>query len=122
MAGATHMTLAEARERIPDRGAGPDACPAADCPDTLPDRVRKGRIETIARSPGGRPVYAVSYGEAEPAPRRANYNSAIGAREAAAFADTARRSRPVLLLVGPVHGQEAGEGARLPLVRKGGLT
>jgi hypothetical protein len=51
-------------------------------------------------------VHLVAYGAREPVERLANFNSAIGAREASAYMDKAARKKPVLFLVGPVHGQE----------------
>jgi hypothetical protein len=68
--------------------------------------VRKGEVEVIARSPGGLPVYAVSYGEREDPHTRANYNSAVAAGDPKYYADRANRARPVVLFLGPVHGQE----------------
>jgi hypothetical protein len=68
--------------------------------------VRKGRVETIAVSPGGRPVYAVSYGERDELRSQANYNSAVGAGSAGWYALKDRSTKPVVLLLGPVHGQE----------------
>jgi hypothetical protein len=68
--------------------------------------VRRGRVERIAVSPGGRPVYAVSYGERDNLHSQANYNSAVGAGSAAWYALKDQATRPVVLLLGPVHGQE----------------
>jgi hypothetical protein len=45
--------------------------------------VVKGSVETIAVSPGGRPVRAVIYGEADDLRSQANYGSAVGAGKAA---------------------------------------
>jgi hypothetical protein len=52
--------------------------------------VRNGAVETIATSPGGRPVKAVAYGPADDLHSQANYGS----------------TKPVVLLLGPAHGQE----------------
>ncbi len=102
----TGMTLAEARARIPDRSlpafwAGDlgrlDACLAG---------VRRGLRRTLAASPGGRPICAVEYGPRDTLPRRANFNSAIGAGDPSSYVPREDRSRPVVLLIGPVHGQE----------------
>src|SRR5687768_18582811 len=41
--------------------------------------VKKGRVRVIARSPGGRPVHLVEYGERTVRLGAANYNSAAGA-------------------------------------------
>jgi hypothetical protein len=68
--------------------------------------VVKGRVETIAVSPGGRPVRAVAYGKADDLRSQANYGSAVGAGNAAYYAKKDARTKPVVLLLGPVHGQE----------------
>ena len=56
--------------------------------------VRKGEVEIIARSPGGLPVYAVSYGEREDPHTRANYNSAV-TTGLARFTDRRWKGSPV---------------------------
>ncbi len=68
--------------------------------------VVKGSVETIAVSPGGRPVRAVIYGEADDLRSQANYGSAVGAGNAAYYARKDAATKPVILLLGPVHGQE----------------
>jgi hypothetical protein len=68
--------------------------------------VEKGSVETIAVSPGGRPVRAVVYGEADALRSQANYNSAVGAGNAAYYARKDATTKPAILLVGPVHGHE----------------
>lgn len=68
--------------------------------------VKKGTIEKIAVSPGGRPVYAVYYGKKDNLYSRANYNSAVAACNPAYYAKKTKRTKPVMLFVGPVHGQE----------------
>jgi hypothetical protein len=68
--------------------------------------VVKGRVETIAVSPGGRPVRSVTYGEADDLRSQANYGSAVGAGNAAYYARKDATTKPVILLLGPVHGQE----------------
>jgi hypothetical protein len=70
------------------------------------ESVRKGSVETLAVSPGGRPVYAVAYGEADALRSQANYGSAVGAGNPAYYARKNATTRPVILLLGPVHGQE----------------
>ncbi len=100
------MTYEEAIGRIPAR--------------TLPDfwfgdvaglderlaSLRAGEVSVIATSPGRRPIYLVTYGEHEPVSSQANFNSAVAAREPSAYMDKAARARPVLFLVGSVHGHE----------------
>ncbi|MFC4986726.1 M14 family zinc carboxypeptidase [Saliphagus infecundisoli] len=100
------MTHAEAVERIPDR----------DLPEFwVGDRkgvtdqlaaIDRGRIEELARSPGDRPIHAVTYGESTDRDRRANYNSAVAARDPTRYVDRGERDRPVVFLLGPVHGHE----------------
>ncbi|MGW8182064.1 MAG: hypothetical protein ACWGQW_25320, partial [bacterium] len=100
------MTYEEALARIPDR----------DLPEfwvgdvnRLPARlgkVKQGRVRAIAVTPGGRPVYLVSYGLKEVIPSGANFNSAVGGLQPSAYMDKDSRERPVILFVGPVHGQE----------------
>ena len=68
--------------------------------------VAKGSVETIAVSPGGRPVRSVIYGEADDLHSQANYGSAVGAGNAAYYARKDATTKPVILLLGPVHGQE----------------
>lgn len=85
-------------------------------PDFWPSRVEdiaarvesleEGSARVIATSPGDRPVFLITYGGEEPEPRRANFNSALGSRDITAYRDDARRDMPVVLFVGPVHGQE----------------
>ncbi len=70
------------------------------------ERVTRGQVRTIATSPGGRPVYLVTYGQSEAWQRCANYNSAIGAREPDAFLARDARARPVVAFIGPVLGHE----------------
>ena len=70
------------------------------------DRIENGTVRTIAISPGGHPIHLVAYGEREELPRRANFNSAVGSYDLSNFVDKAAREKPVVFIVGPVHGQE----------------
>jgi len=70
------------------------------------ERVSKGKVEIIARSPGGRNIYLVSYGERDDFASQANYNSACGARNPGYYARKTDRTKPVIFFLGPVHGQE----------------
>jgi hypothetical protein len=100
------MTYAEAKARIPVR----------DLPQFWIGDVRdlgrrfatlsQGEVKVIATTPGGRPVHLIAYGSKEPVPHKANFNSAIGAREPNAYMDKAARQKPVAFFVGPVHGHE----------------
>ncbi|MEX2566305.1 MAG: M14 family zinc carboxypeptidase, partial [Cyclobacteriaceae bacterium] len=68
--------------------------------------MKTGKSEKIAISPGGHPLYAVYYGQKENFRTQANYNSAVAARNAAFYAEKNENTRPVVFLLGPVHGQE----------------
>jgi hypothetical protein len=103
---AAEMTYQEAKARIIKQEL--PAFWVGDC-NGLGERWEKlsrGKATIIAQSPGGRPLHLVTYGEAEPLPRLANFNSAIGAQEPGAFADRAARKKPVVFFIGPVHGHE----------------
>lgn len=99
-------TLAEARSHIPDR-----SIPAFWVGDVKGlaarwDNLKTGQSRVIAVSPGGRPVYLISYGEREPFAQDANFNSAVAGQQPAAYCDKKARRKPVVLLIGPVHGHE----------------
>ena len=70
------------------------------------EQLTNGKVRTIAISPGGRPIHLVTFGKKEKLGHKANFNSAIGGREPAAYMDKAARKKPVILFVGPVHGAE----------------
>ena len=74
--------------------------------DAAVKAVRRGKSSVLARSPGGRPVYLVEYGPRALPDRQANYNSAVAAGDPAYYARKPAGTPPILLLVGPVHGQE----------------
>jgi hypothetical protein len=68
--------------------------------------VKRGRHRVIARSPGGRPVYLVTYGPRVAFQHEANYNSAAGAGDPGFYARKPAGAPPIVLLIGPPHGQE----------------
>lgn len=70
------------------------------------EKLTHGRVQVIAKSPGGRPLHLITYGAYEPVKHRANFNSAIGGRDPSAYMDKASRKKPVIYFVGPVHGHE----------------
>jgi len=100
------MTYQQAKERIPKR-----ELPKFWFGDVagLSNRFAKlkaGKTNVIAHSPGDRPIHLVTYGKMEKLQNKANFNSAIGARKPSAYMNKAARTKPVILLVGPVHGHE----------------
>ena len=103
---ADRMTYAQARARIAHR-----ALPAFWIGDVQGlagrfEKLARGTVSVIAITPGGRPLHLVTYGPKELVGHKANFNSAIGAREPKAYMDKASRKRPVIFFVGPVHGHE----------------
>ncbi len=66
--------------------------------------VKKGRIRVLTRSAGGRKIYLVSYGEKRTRDGTANYNSAVAGTDPASYARKDGTQRPVVFLLGPVHG------------------
>jgi hypothetical protein len=67
---------------------------------------RKGQVLEIAHSAGGRPLWAIAYGEKEPIPRTANFSSALSAGKPEAFFGAKRRKKQVMLITSAVHGAE----------------
>ena len=68
--------------------------------------VKNGTMSVLARTPGGRNVYLVAYGERDDRRGTANYNSAAGGRDPASYSRKDGTQKPVVFLLGPVHGQE----------------
>lgn len=69
-------------------------------------RLKIGQMTLLAETPGQRNVYLVTYGEADHLQGTANYNSAAGGRDPASYARKDGTQKPVVFLLGPVHGQE----------------
>lgn len=74
--------------------------------DVAASSIRRGTTAVIAYSPGGRPIYQVAYGEKRDFHRQANYQSATGANDPRFFANKPEGTPPVVMILGPVHGQE----------------
>lgn len=68
--------------------------------------VTQGKIQTIAKSPGGLPIYSITYEEKHNLYSQANYNSAVAARNPAYYAKKDSSTKPVVFFLGPVHGHE----------------
>ena len=73
--------------------------------DTILNSVKRGNARIIARSAGNRNIYVVEYGEKQDFGRTANYSSACGAGNAKYYADKTGK-KPVIFLIGAVHGAE----------------
>lgn len=69
--------------------------------------VTESEARCIGRSAGGRDIWCFTTGGAlEPQQPTATISSAMGSDNPACFFDPARRTRPVLVLIGLVHGGE----------------
>jgi hypothetical protein len=71
----------------------------------LASTAKAGQVRCLTYSAGNRPLWVFAYGEAEEHHPAANYNSACGGKDAACYVNRARK-KPVVLLVGGIHGQE----------------
>jgi hypothetical protein len=100
------MTYQQAKQRIPKRDIPKFWIGDVSDLSARFKKITDGKVKTIAISPGGRPMHLVAYGNKENLRQKANFNSAIGAREPAAYMDKTARKKPVILFVGPVHGAE----------------
>jgi len=100
------MTYHQAKQRIPERRTPKFWVGDVKGLTARFAELTQGKVRTIAASPGGRPVHLIEYGQAEKLDGKANFNSAIGGREPAAYMDKSSRKKPVILFLGPVHGAE----------------
>ena len=105
-AEVTTMTYEQAKQRVPDRRLPKFWIGDVDGLASRFKKLTHGQVRTIAISPGGRPIHLVTYGQKEKPGHKANFNSAIGGRQPAAYMDKTARKKPVILFVGPVHGAE----------------
>ncbi len=105
-APAGRLTYAQAKARIPERQL-PEFW-VGDVRGLAPrlDGLQRGKVSVAATTPGKRPIHLVVYGDREEVAHQANFNSAIGGQEPAAYMDKAARKKPVILFLGPVHGHE----------------
>ena len=74
--------------------------------------ARRAEVREIARSAGGRPLYAFAYGDKQIMESTANYSSACGAFDRDCYAPLPGK-KPVVLLLGAVHGAEVEGTAAL---------
>ena len=105
-AEVTTMTYEQAKQRVPDHRLPKFWIGDVKGVSARLEKLTRGTARTIAISPGGRPIHLVTFGKKEKLGHKANFNSAIGGREPAAYMNKAARKKPVILFVGPVHGAE----------------
>jgi transposase len=80
--------------------------------------VKRGLARVLVKSAGGRDVHLVAYGPRQDPRSTANYNSACGGNDPASYARKDGAQRPVIFLLGPVHGQEVeGVAGLVNLIR-----
>lgn len=80
--------------------------------------LKKGTARVLVETPGKRSVHLVTYGAADTRRGTANYNSAVGGRDPFSYARKDGTQKPVVFLLGPVHGQEIeGIAGLLNLIR-----
>jgi hypothetical protein len=105
-APAGRMTYAQAQARIPERQL-PEWW-IGDVRALAPrlDGLQRGKVSVLATTPGKKPILLIAYGDREAVAHHANFNSAIGGHEPGAYMDKAARQKPVVMFLGPVHGQE----------------
>lgn len=81
-------------------------------------KVTIGTVRMLATSAGGREIPIVEYGAREDMKRQANYSSACGAGDPSFYARKSEETKPVLLIVGGIHGGELeGIAAVMNLIR-----
>jgi len=73
---------------------------------------RAGEPFRAGTSSGGRPISGIAYGAFEPQTPTATISSAMASDRPAAFYDPSKRTRPVLVIIGSIHGGET-EGTAL---------
>jgi len=100
------MTYKQAKARIPKRELPDFWIGGLAKLDRQLAKVKNGKVEVIATTPGGRRIQSVSFGEREQIVQKANFNSAVGGRQKSVYMDKETRYKPVILFVGPVHGHE----------------
>jgi hypothetical protein len=100
------MTYEEAKRAIPNRPLPGFWITDVEALGARWAGLKSGEARVVAKSPGGRLLHLVCFGPREELKSEANFNSAIGARQPSAYLDKDKRTRPVIFLVGPVHGQE----------------
>ena len=74
--------------------------------DRAMKQAKKGHVRLLAKSAGQRDIYLVTYGQKDNLASTANYNSACGGKDPASYRRKDGKQKPVVFLLGPVHGQE----------------
>lgn len=80
--------------------------------EALAKSARRAEVRVLGTSAGGRPLYAFCYGEKQTMASTANYSSACGAFDKGCYVPLTDK-KPVVLLLGAVHGAEVEGTAAL---------
>ncbi len=79
----------------------------SDVDDYVMNNVKKGTTRSIAASPEGRPIWAVSYGPARPEAAATTFSGGQASGDLSSFfGPSAAEHPPVMVLVGGTHGAE----------------
>lgn len=109
------LTIEQLRRAQPALFEAPDFWPVSNEDIRMGvGRVRFGDVSTLGHSAGERPIYAVSYGQFEPQSPQTTISSANASDRPGAYFDPQKRTRPVLVLIGSIHGGET-EGVALSM-------
>jgi hypothetical protein len=69
-------------------------------------QVKKGHVLPLAKSAGRRNLHLVTYGKKDGLASTANYSSASGGNDPASYRRKDGKQKPVVFMLGPVHGGE----------------
>lgn len=107
MSKTWHAVIQDLHKRAPCLFQAPEfwRSDLADIRETTSAAIR-GKHEVIGSSAGGRQIDTVCYGEREPVKSTATISSAMASDRPQSFFDPAARSKPVLALIGSMHGGE----------------
>lgn len=85
----------------------PDYYPTSlDAIEKMMAKFKQGEVKEIGRSAGGRPLWAIAYGQKEPIVHTANLSSALAAGKPEAFFGEQKRNKQVMLITSAIHGAE----------------
>jgi len=98
--------LALKRERPDLFEAPPFWRSSLDDADAQMASARRGQTSVLGTSAGGRTIHVIAYGDPEPQRPTATISSAMGSDRPETFFDPAKRTKPCLVLIGPLHGGE----------------
>lgn len=109
------LSIDQLREKQPSLFEAPEFWPVSNEKIFAGIRnVRAGEQQLLGYSAGGREIHAVSYGKYEPQFPQTTISSANASDRPESYYDPERRTRPVLVVIGSIHGGET-EGIALSM-------